>query len=61
LLVKGLDFGEVILKQRGHADGEGGDAVLVAFARPHGDLFHSEVNVVDPEAYSLHDSQAAAV
>src|SRR4030095_15516749 len=36
-------------------------SVLVAFARSHGDLFHSEVNILDPEAYSLHDSQAAAV
>ena len=61
LLMECLDFGEVILKQRGHADGEGGDSVLVAFARSHGDLFHSEVNVLDPEAHGLHDAQAAAI
>jgi len=35
--------------------------ILVAFARSHDDLFHSEVNVLDPEAYCLHESQAAGI
>ena len=61
LLMERLHFGEMILKERGNTHGEGGDSVLVAFARSHGDLFHSEVNVLDPEAHDLHDSQAAAV
>ena len=43
LLVESFNLGEMILKERHKAYCKSGDSVLVAFARSHNDLLHSEV------------------
>jgi len=60
LLVEGLDFGEMIFKERGHADGEGGDSSLSPLPDLTMTCFIPKSTSWILRAYCLHDSQAAA-
>jgi hypothetical protein len=56
LLMQRLDPGQVVLEQRSERGGKGGEPVLVALARPDGQLLHLNIDVLDPEPDRFHDA-----
>jgi hypothetical protein len=61
LLMQGLDPDQVVMEQRGERGGKGCEAIFVALARTDGQLLHLKIDVLDPDADSFHDAQAATV
>ena len=61
LLMQGLDPSQVVLEQRRQGGGKGGEPILVALARPDGQLLHLIIDVLDPEPDRFHDTQPAPV
>jgi len=40
---------------------QGREPVLLSFARSHGDLFHLQIHILDPQSDRFHNAQSAAI
>jgi len=60
-LMHRLDFSKVLLHCRDNNFRKHRDPVLAAFAVANGNLFIGKIYVLDPQAHTLHNPQAAAV
>ena len=61
LLMQRLDPGQVVLEPGCEGGGKGGETVLIALARTDGQLFHRNIDVLDPESDGFHNTQAAPI
>ena len=59
--VEDADLRQMFGQRLFEASGEHGEAVLLAFAVPDGDLVHFEVNIFDAEAQAFHEKQTRPV
>ncbi len=60
-LVGGFCLGEVLTYRRNDAVGEHGDAVVAAFSIIDNDAVIFKINILDAEAQTFHEAEAAAV
>ena len=60
-LVNGAHFGDLLPQFLDEGNRQRGDAVLAAFAAAHDDLHEFQIDVLDSQTQSFHESQSGAV